>query len=111
MGVPHTRSMETRSATVIALANQKGGVTKTTTAVNLATILSLIGFRVLVIDCDPQGHATFSLGYNQTTLTRTLYSVLLGHLQIKEVVLPTYFHPHTNTFFDPREKAIPHDDT
>jgi len=109
---PGTRIVMTeQTGIIIGLANQKGGVTKTTTTVNLATILALLGFKVLVVDCDPQGHSTFTFGYNGSTLTRTLYSVLLGHSSLKEVVLPTYYHPQTNMFFDPQSKINPSDPT
>ena len=65
-------------AQTIACANQKGGVGKTTTVVNLATYLALAGERVLIIDLDPQGNATSGLGIDRSALETTLYDVILG---------------------------------
>ena len=71
---------------VVALANQKGGVGKTTTAVNLAGELARRNQRVLLIDCDPQGNATTSLGIPKRDLKATTYEVLMGLAGAKEVV-------------------------
>jgi chromosome partitioning protein len=71
------------------LANQKGGVGKTTTVVNIASVMADMGFRVLVIDLDPQCNCTTSLGYDARTLPSSIYDVILGEHPISEVVIAT----------------------
>jgi chromosome partitioning protein len=73
----------------IACANQKGGVGKTTTVVNLATSLALSGQRTLVLDLDPQGNATSGFGVDRTTLAATIYDVILGDASLESVIVPT----------------------
>ena len=73
----------------MAIANQKGGVGKTTTAVNLGAALAELGYRVLVIDLDPQGNATTGLGINARNLQSSIYDVLLNDLPLEDCIEPT----------------------
>ena len=74
---------------IVAVTNQKGGVGKTTTAINLATALAAIGRKVLLIDLDPQGNASTGLGIERDSRHITTYQVLLGQAAITEAVIST----------------------
>jgi len=74
---------------IYAIANQKGGVGKTTTAVNLGAFLAAAGQRVLIIDIDPQANATSSLGLGASQLPRSLYDVLSGEAELPDVITLT----------------------
>jgi chromosome partitioning protein len=73
---------------IIAVANQKGGVGKTTTSVNLAASLALSGSRVLLVDLDPQGNATMGCGVDKSRLSRSVYDWLVRGANLSEVVQP-----------------------
>ena len=79
----------TRRPRVIALANQKGGVGKTTTAINLGTALAAIGEKVLVLDLDPQGNASTGLGIERRQRRLSTYHVLTGEAELRSTVLET----------------------
>jgi chromosome partitioning protein len=74
-------------AEVLVFANQKGGVAKTTTTLNLAVAFKERGFRVLVVDLDPQGNLTMSQGLNPDTIERSMYDVLVHRIPIQDIVV------------------------
>ncbi len=74
---------------VLAIANQKGGVGKTTTAINLGTALAAIGENVLIVDLDPQGNASTGLGIDRRSRRCSTYDVLIGEANLRDAVLPT----------------------
>ncbi len=78
-------------ARIIAIANQKGGVGKTTTAVNLAACIAKKGKRVLLIDMDPQGNATSGLGIDNRTIENSIYDILIRSASMEEIIVKTAF--------------------
>ncbi|WAM33854.1 ParA family protein [Caldicellulosiruptor morganii] len=78
-------------ARVVAVVNQKGGVGKTTTCVNLSAAISSKGRKVLAIDCDPQGNLTSGFGIDKKILNKTTYEVLIGSADIKETIIKNRF--------------------
>ena len=74
---------------IIAIANQKGGVGKTTTTINLATALAAVGKRILVFDLDPQGNASTGLGVDQAERQVNAYHVMIGEASVDSAILDT----------------------
>lgn len=88
---PRTKSAMTVSSLprILAVANQKGGVGKTTTAVNLATAMCAVGKKVLIIDLDPQGNASTGLGVKRSEIRKSTYDVLFGDINVIDVAQET----------------------
>ena len=76
---------------VISLVNQKGGVGKTTTSINLSASLAVLGKKVLLIDLDPQGNTTTGVGINKGEIDKSIYDVLIGECNIKAATIKTKY--------------------
>jgi len=74
---------------VVAIFNQKGGVGKTTTNINLSSCIAQRGKKVLIIDIDPQGNSTSGIGIDKTTLEYSIYDVIINDVEAHRAVLPT----------------------
>lgn len=74
---------------IISVVNQKGGVGKTTTVINLAASLSKLEYRVLIVDMDPQGNASSGCGIEKNKVSNTIYDFLIGNIEIKEIIYKT----------------------
>lgn len=72
---------------ILAIANQKGGVGKTTTAINLGASLAIIGHRVLLVDTDPQGNTSSGVGIKKAEVKQCIYDVLVGDVPLEDVII------------------------
>ena len=79
---------------ILGVVNQKGGVGKTTTAINLSACLAIEGLNVLLVDCDPQANATSGLGVPRDDNRHSIYDVLVGNAPAEQVILPTEVKNH-----------------
>jgi chromosome partitioning protein len=91
---------------IIVYANQKGGVTKTTTASTFALMATLTGKRAVLVDMDPQGNSTTYLGYNPDFLDHTVYTGMRGKSTLPQILRRTFIHTQSGSFFDPADTSL-----
>ena len=122
--VPHgtikfSRKEELCVAKIVAIANQKGGVGKTTTAVNLSSCVAALGKRVLIVDLDPQGNTTTGYGIPKRSVEKGTYEILIGEARASEairkteyrtdVIGPEYAYPVPTVQSPPERPLTPHE--
>lgn len=88
---PKNNHIEVKMAYIISFVNQKGGVGKTTSAINVATMLSVMNYKVLLIDMDPQGSSTSGVGVMKSRCPNTSYEVLIGKCRARDAIIETRF--------------------
>lgn len=76
---------------IMSIVNQKGGVGKTTTAVNLSAVMGSLGYKTLLVDVDPQGNSTSGLGINRRNIENSSYDIIIGNKKVKDVIIHTEF--------------------